>query len=124
MSTKLNDAMNALAFNHSITPDNYLDSLQGRTIDLIEGDGPCLAIVSTKATTVADPISIAFEESNDAAAWSLIATAPSVVISNPLDSVVVRSFQRTKRFVRANLSTDAANDLYLAVVFGQQKKAA
>lgn len=122
MSTKFNDGTNPFTFDHSIKPNSYTDVTTGQTIDLIECDGACIAIVSLVIQTIVDPISITFEESSDDSTWSAIATATSIEMADPFDGVVVRTFQRTMRYVRASLSTTIDNEVLTTVVIGQQKK--
>ena len=122
MSTKLNDVSTQAKFGHSITPDTYTESQIGRTVDLIDGDGPCFVTGSLLAFATPEPVAIAFEESNDLTVWTAITISPPITISAPFDGVPASRFARTKRYVRATLAASEGSDLRATILIGQQKK--
>ena len=122
MSTKLHDVSTQAKFGHSITPDTYTESQIGRTIDLIEGDGPCFVTGSLLAFTTPEPVAIAVQESNDQTVWTTVAIAPPIAISAPFDGVSTSRFTRTKRYVRASIAAEEGSDIRAAILIGQQKK--
>ena len=122
MSTKLNDVSTQAKFGHSITPDTYTESQIGRTVDLIDGDGPCFVTGSLLAFVTPEPVAITFQESNDQTEWTAVTVAPPITISAPFDGVPSSRFTRTKRYVRASISAEDGSDLRATILIGQQKK--
>ena len=122
MSTKLNDVPTQTTFGHSIPADTYTETQVGRTIDLIDADGPCFVVAPVFATTTPDPVELTVQESTDGSTWTDVALDPEIAFEAPQDAVFTGRFTRTKRYARAVLTAAEATDLRAAVLIGQQKK--
>ena len=122
MSTALHDVPTQAKFGHTIAPDSYTESEIGRTIDLIDGDGPCFLIGSLLAFTTPEPVTVEVEESSDQSSWTAVSIDPEITISASFDGTVSSRFTRTKRYVRASITAEADSELRAAILIGQQKK--
>ena len=122
MSTKLNDVPTQTAFGHTIPADTYTETQVGRTIDLIDADGPCFVVAPIQATTTPDPVALTVEESADGTIWTDVALDPEISFEAPQDAVFTGRFTRTKRYARAVLTAAEDSDVRAAVLIGQQKK--
>jgi hypothetical protein len=123
MSTKLHDVANEMLLGPSLPPQTITASTNGSGIDMLNGDGSCVAIqqvgtVGGTSPTLAGKI----QESSDNSTWTDVANATftSVTASNNNQAI---SFERTKRYLRYVGTVGGTSPSYaIAVLIGEQRK--
>lgn len=123
MSTKLHDISSNALLQSGLTSRNITSSVNGGTVDMIQGDGRCCAIQQIGAVTGTAPsLAGKIQESSDGTNWTDIAGATFTAVTAS-DNVQAISFDRTKRYMRyASAVTGTSPNFQIAVVIIEQRK--
>jgi hypothetical protein len=121
MSTTLHDFATHAALGVSVAPGHYSADTTGAAVDLRAADGPAFAVLTTGEVTGDTAFTATIEESHDQTTWvDIDVDFPDVVDGN---TTVVRSFPRTRRYVRAVVAVSGGDaDGNVGVLIGGQKK--
>lgn len=122
MSTSLHDFPAAVVAAAGAYPAEQTDSLEGPTVDLLAGDGPCFAVQIVGAVVSGTTVAGRIEQSATGSSWSAISGAEFVEVDDS-DQLEAIRFTPTARYVRwaADITGVGASAL-IAVLIGRQKK--
>jgi hypothetical protein len=124
MSTKLHDFAHQTILGAALTPRTSTSTVTGSAVDMITGDGRCVAVQQIGAVSGTSPTLIGkVQESADGSSgWADIAgtTFNTVTASDNLQAV---SFDRTQRYVRyVGTITGTSPSFIVGVLISEQKK--
>lgn len=124
MSTALNDVGGTAVVEASLFPAILTTTTNGATVDLLQSDGGGFAAVAIGNITEATTLTPSLEESDTGSSWSAVAGVSFAAMTEEFTSQV-RSFRRTKRYVRLVATiTGSSPEIEVAGLIGQQKKSA
>lgn len=122
MSTSIHDFPSAALAKVGLYPSERTESLEGPTLDLIDGDGPCFAVQIVGTLGAGTTVLGLIQQSADGSNWSAVSGAEftEVDVSNRVEAI---RFMPTARYVRwaADILGDPASAL-IAVLIGRQRK--
>jgi hypothetical protein len=122
MSTKLHDPATHALVGVSVAPKHLTAGENGAAVDLIAADGNGFAILSVGQITGDSAVTATLEESHDATTWAAVSDVSFPVVDEE-SAAVVRTFTRTRRYVRAVVAVSGDDhDVYAGVLVGGQKK--
>lgn len=123
MSTSVRDFAGAVLLRASRHPEPLEETLEGVSVDLLEADGPCLAIQVVGSVSGTSPsMTGKIQESDDNSTWTDIANAVFTAVTASNNLQVIR-FQRTRRYVRHYATVSGTSPVLLvSVMIGQQRK--
>ena len=108
-------------FEAALTPATRTASENGPAVDLLDCDGPVMALVQLGEVGEEMTLAVGFQESVNGTTWSSI--AGSAVPDLAAESLVLHSFERTKRYLRCQVTlTGDDPTATLAVLVGQACK--
>jgi hypothetical protein len=121
MSTKLHDPATHAELGVSVAPKHLTAGVNGTAVDLLATDGNAFAILSVGQITGDSAVTATLEESHDQTTWAAVAGVTFPLVDEE-SSAVVRTFHRTRRYVRAVVAVSGDADVYASVLIGGQKK--
>jgi hypothetical protein len=124
MSTKFNDFSNNAVLGLGLTPRTLTGSVNGSAVDLLTGDGRCLAVQMVGTVTGTTPsLAGKIQESADGVTnWIDISGATFTAVTGS-DNAQGISFDRTQRYVRyVSTVTGTSPSFPASVLIGEQKK--
>ena len=122
MSTTLHDVGANAIIRASFPPSFLVGPATGGTVDLADGDGNGFVILTVGDISEDWSATGTLHESDDGSAWTPVAGVAFDTMATT-GATQVRSFRRTKRYVRLTVAVDGTDpEVMFSGLIGQQKK--